>query len=542
MSSGRKKQNPSQAWRLGWRADVLKIRGGTVQFNPPHKPKPSKSRIQFEPLSIAEDQHIAAANAWWKKISGGSKWILAPMVAQSDKCFRLLCREEGVNVCFTPMYLADRINTGVHDKELMLPDSGDTSTSDIVDHPLVCQIAGNSIESLIAAAKRVQTVVDAIDLNYGCPQRCAEDAGIGAFFLERNPDFACDVVSKLSQALKIPVLVKMRLHADGEEATVRLAHRLQAAGASAITLHARHRWQREHEGPADWSIIRSVKQAVGIPVFANGSVQCLADGLDCIAYTAVDAVMSGTGLLRHPTLFTDIALRSPCGELASGDEVDVTHFTDRRAAYKALRNCYRYLSIVDHQVMLEAGRRQQRATTPTTDTTGAGDMDRCGAVAVNGREGREVIRDHLLAMLQIHVMGVHADLCSRLMSKSLNFSATTECFRETLDLIAARLFMRAPHGVEDVSSKSGVTVVDEGLSGGVVLDGGRDGSKLAEDNKKKKKKKKKDEDTGENKEEERFCCPQCENNNYKDTSSTRSCGNIICDDELLCIICTRRQK
>jgi tRNA-dihydrouridine synthase len=340
------------------------------------------------------------------------------------------------------MYLADRINTGGHDKELMIsPLSGaplhttdangnDIQTSHTLDRPLVCQIAGNNIEALIQAGKRVQGVVDAVDLNYGCPQRCAEDAGIGAFFLERNPDLACEVVSRLSQSLNIPVLVKMRLHADGEEATVKLARRLQTSGASAVTLHARHRWQREHEGPADWSIIRAVKQHLDIPVFANGSVQCLADGIACIAYTGVDAVMSGTGLLRHPSMFADSTLISPSllsataaatysSRSRDGEENEAHSscpFTSKRAAYRALRNCYRYLDIVDEQLFLDAhscssgGGSSHSSVLPVAanDDTAAATtaaMNRCGSVAVNGREAHEVIRDHLMAMLQVHVMG-----------------------------------------------------------------------------------------------------------------------------------------
>ena len=257
--SGRKKQNASQQWRTGWRTDVLKIRDG-IQFESPHKPpQPSNTTsasTQFPPLSREESEHISSANVWWQEMSGGrnTTWILAPMVAQSDRCFRLLCREAGVHICYTPMYLADRINTGVHDKELMLVADTDTDTdtdkdtdtnpatdrdtdtsnseqdgsghehkscSVVVDRPLVCQIAGNNSAALLQAAQRVQSVVDAVDLNYGCPQRCAEDAGFGAFFLERNPDLACAVVKELSQALRVPVLVKMRLHAEGEIATVR---------------------------------------------------------------------------------------------------------------------------------------------------------------------------------------------------------------------------------------------------------------------------------------------------------------------------------
>jgi tRNA-dihydrouridine synthase len=417
----RQRQNPIQVWRCGWRRDVFMLREGKL-FDPPTQVR--SELVTETPSSETEQIHIANARKWWSEICGEPKYILAPMVGQGDQCFRILCRQEGVKLCYTPMYLADRVNSGAHDVELMLGNDVSQSTQcghtdpSYIDRPLVCQLAGNQIDSIIHAGLRVQHAVDAVDLNYGCPQRCAEDAQFGAYFLEKNPDLACEIVRQLSKALRVPVMVKMRLHGDGLEATVALARRLQAAGASALTLHARYKWQREHEGPADWSVVRAVKAALGIPVIANGSIQCLTDANDCFEYTCVDAVMSGTGLLRHPTLFTDASLASP-HRLPSADGAAVDEKSlrvGRIAAQRSLNNCYRYLDIVQCHLEGERGHGE-------------------GAVAVNGREARDVIRDHLVAMLQIHIMdNEHKLLCSRLLSKQM--SSTIEQFRNTLDVIA----------------------------------------------------------------------------------------------------------
>lgn len=459
----KKKPTPIQLWRSGWRTDVFKIRNG-VLFETPSMPPVDlsfrKTLLEEDGIYFLTDERltqIEKTNKWWADI-GEPKWILAPMVAQSERCFRVLCREEGVDLCFTPMYLAERVNSGVHDSELQIRknadahphvdcDSGmkrlnsvvkikfdeaqegkksiDYENQNMQDRPLVCQLAGNDIESMVQAGLRVQGVVDAVDLNFGCPQICAENALFGAFFLESKPDVALSMVTACAQALSVPVWVKMRMHPRGTEATVRMALKLQQAGASVLTLHGRRRWQREHEGPADWSVIREVKAALRIPVIANGSVQCLSDAHACMAYTGVDAVMSGTGLLRHPNLFSDATLRSPTAPHIQCDgtvEMGYVEQEKRSAVYKALMNCYRYLEIVE---------KCSTGVIADADTT-------VEAAASNGRSGGEVVSMHLMAMLQIHIMyeEKYRSLCSRLLNKAY---FTVTLFRETLGMIATTL-------------------------------------------------------------------------------------------------------
>lgn len=443
--STRKPPNPVEQWRSGWRTDVLKVRSGCLFEAPTMQPVDQKLRCSLRTAEEAEcvdevELELArsrwdAANKWWDEVCGKPKWVLAPMVAQSEVCFRLLCRCEGVGLCYTPMYLADRVNLGVHDIELGIPrvtlngtadpplHSGPNNDPLPLDRPLVCQLAGNDCAAIVRAGLRVQGAVDAIDLNFGCPQICAENAMIGAYLLENKPEIALNIVTELARALSIPVLVKMRIQPGGMEPTVRLARRLQWAGASVVTLHGRLRWQREHEGPADWTVIREVKAALHVPVIANGSVQCLADAQSCLACTGVDAVMSGTGLLRHPTLFSDPTLGSPTA--ASTSERCVS----RHAAYKAILNCYSYLNIVE--------RCSARAGTCVTDGV--------EAAAANGRSGGEVVGMHLMAMLQVHVMDTHRQLCARLVSRSQSSAAQ---LRVTLGLIADQLLGERVGGVD----------------------------------------------------------------------------------------------
>jgi hypothetical protein len=156
---------------------VFKLRAGLV-LDPPLQPKPmyegemdilSGAQSLASALPEAERLRVEAAWDWWSNVCGSPTSVLAPMVAQSDKCFRLLCRQENVGLCFSPMYLAERVNSGVHDDELEIPGTDTThapSASAIADRPLVCQLAGNSIEAVIQAGMRVQGVVDAVDNCY----------------------------------------------------------------------------------------------------------------------------------------------------------------------------------------------------------------------------------------------------------------------------------------------------------------------------------------------------------------------------------------
>ena len=230
------------------------------------------------------------------------------MIGQSDHVFRLQCRGNGVHLCYTPMYVASNVVAGQYDDELFITPPLDES--DAVaresDRPLICQLAGDDTDEMVVAALRVQQSFDAIDINLGCPQRCAEVGNYGSFLLQRNPDKVLEILRALVAALDIPVTVKLRKLPGDISHTIAMALRLQEAGASALCLHGRFNHQREHQGPADWVAIRELKHALRIPVIANGSIQSGQDALDCLAYTGADAVMSSTGLLRNPDLFAEL--------------------------------------------------------------------------------------------------------------------------------------------------------------------------------------------------------------------------------------------
>ena len=245
---------------------------------------------------------------WWQSL-GAPRFVMAPMVLQGELAYRLLARRHGCELCYSPMLPASAFLASVVATDPENPDTGGPATQDAwftslagaLDRPLLVQLGGSELGELVAAARLVQHRCDGIDINLGCPQRCAEQGGYGAFLLE-HPERVRQLVAGLVAALEVPVTCKMRILPKVED-TVAFALMLQEAGAAAVAVHGRRREQRHHEGPADWDQIAAVRRALGIAVIANGNVRTRADAERAIAVTGCAAVMSATALLANPRLF-----------------------------------------------------------------------------------------------------------------------------------------------------------------------------------------------------------------------------------------------
>lgn len=117
-------------------------------------------------------------------------FVMAPMVVMSERAFRILCRRHGVGLCFSPMVTEQRVLAGE------CPYTEEVLQSCAVDGPLVAQIAGADPPRVLAAAQRLASAgtICGVDLNLGCPQACARDAGFGVFLNQRDPDTAVAIV------------------------------------------------------------------------------------------------------------------------------------------------------------------------------------------------------------------------------------------------------------------------------------------------------------------------------------------------------------
>ena len=167
-----------------------------------------------------------------------------------------------------------------------------------------------SVEVLVDWAEAARWVTehvpcDLIDLNMGCPVPRVVTRGAGAALM-RDPSLVERLVGAVVNATSLPVTAKTRSGwAEGERNAVDVARAVEAAGGVAIAVHARTRSQR-HEGPVDWPLLASVREAVSIPVIGNGGIVNAEGALAMRSATGVDAVMIGRGALGNPWIFRSI--------------------------------------------------------------------------------------------------------------------------------------------------------------------------------------------------------------------------------------------
>ncbi len=226
--------------------------------------------------------------------------VLAPMAGICNNAYRRIIKEMGCGLMVAEM---------VSDKALMYENK---KTQELLymtedERPIVQQIFGSDVESFVIAAKYVEKVMhpDIIDINMGCPvPKVALRAQAGSALL-KDPDKVYEIVKAVVSSVSIPVTVKIRSGWDENSINaVQIAKQIEAAGASAISVHPRTRKQG-YAGKADWNIIREVKENVSIPVIGNGDVKSCYDASRMLKETGCDAVMIGRGVLGNPWLIKE---------------------------------------------------------------------------------------------------------------------------------------------------------------------------------------------------------------------------------------------
>lgn len=214
---------------------------------------------------------------------------------QSELAWRVLGRRYGAELCYTPMFHSRLFSENPQYRALQF-------TTNKFDRPLIVQFCGDNPDVMLKAAKHVENHCDGVDINLGCPQNIAKKGHYGSY-LQDEWDLIESIVKTLHEGLKVPVTCKIRVFPEVEK-TVKYAKMIEAAGAQMLTVHGRLREQKGHNtGLADWSQIKSVVEAVRIPVIANGNILSLEDCERCLEETGAVGVMSAEAHLYNPALF-----------------------------------------------------------------------------------------------------------------------------------------------------------------------------------------------------------------------------------------------
>lgn len=224
------------------------------------------------------------------------KIFLAPMAGVTDLPFRIVCREFGADAVYSEMVSAKGIHYKDKKTHLLLESVPEEA-------PLIVQIFGSEPEIMAEAAEYVERQgFTRLDINMGCPTPKIVSNGDGCALM-RQPELARSVIRAAVSACHIPVSVKIRSGWDADSKNaVLLAQIAEEEGAAAIAVHGRTR-SDFYSGKADWDIIKSVKEAVSIPVTGNGDIFTPEDALRMFDYTGCDSVMIGRGAEGNPFLF-----------------------------------------------------------------------------------------------------------------------------------------------------------------------------------------------------------------------------------------------
>ena len=231
------------------------------------------------------------------KFKTKSNLFLSPMAGYTDVAFRHQCKKYGAGLTTTEMVSAKGL---IYDSEKT---KWRLYTSPLEDIKVV-QLFGHEPDVFVKAIKnKVLDGFDIIDINMGCPAPKIVKNGEGSFLMT-NPKLAYDIVNACVGATDKPITVKMRLGYEKNNA-VEFAKVLEDAGASAICVHGRLKTQG-YSGFANYEEIAKVKNAVKIPVIANGDVVDFKSYKQILDVTNADAVSIGRASVGNPHIFSDI--------------------------------------------------------------------------------------------------------------------------------------------------------------------------------------------------------------------------------------------
>ena len=219
--------------------------------------------------------------------------VLAPMSGVSDLPFRRLAARYGVGLVVSEMVASrEMLRESRQSARRMLFDRN--------DGPVCIQLAGTEPDVMAEAARfAVDRGAEMIDINFGCPAKKVVRKATGSALM-RDVPLATDIMREVVSAVDVPVSVKMRTGwDDNSRNAVELARIAEDVGVQMLTVHGRTRCQF-YTGKADWDFIAGVKDAVRVPLIANGDIRSFEDAENCFEASQADAVMIGRAAQGRP--------------------------------------------------------------------------------------------------------------------------------------------------------------------------------------------------------------------------------------------------
>ncbi|HWN39148.1 MAG TPA: tRNA dihydrouridine synthase DusB [Gammaproteobacteria bacterium] len=246
--------------------------------------------------------------------------ILAPMAGVTDKPFRLLCKRLGAGYAVSEMTSSDPRLWRTRKSTHRLDHAGEPA-------PIGVQIAGADPQALAAAARHaVENGAEIVDINMGCPAKKVCNAWAGSALLQ-DEALVERLVRAVVTAVDVPVTLKIRTGWDRANRNgVRVARIAEEAGVRALAVHGRTR-DMLYTGEAEYETIAAIKQAVRIPIIANGDVHSPQKAREVLGATGADALMIGRAAQGRPWIFREIAHFLATGEVAQPPSIGVVRDT-----------------------------------------------------------------------------------------------------------------------------------------------------------------------------------------------------------------------
>ena len=237
-----------------------------------------------------------------------NRLVLAPMAGVTDRPFRQLCKSLGAGMAVSEMVSCNSALWGSRQTLRRMDHEGEVE-------PRAVQIAGADPKMMADAARfNVERGAQIIDINMGCPARKVCNVMAGSALL-RDEDLVRRILDAVVAAVDVPVTLKLRTGWDPENRNaVAIAQIAESAGVQSLAIHGRTR-ACGYTGEAEYQTIRSVKQAVSIPVIANGDITGPEKARQVLELTGADAVMIGRAAQGRPWIFREIEHYLSTGQL-----------------------------------------------------------------------------------------------------------------------------------------------------------------------------------------------------------------------------------